>query len=346
MIRQPRYKTWRYPFCGLRPQLVRGVAVLYPGLPVCIVIALAAHFIAGRHGGTEILLAVLLGMVLSPLHRDSLCQPGISFAARPLLQFGIALLGARITVEQISGDNARMLCLVLATVPATLVTGLVLGRLLRLPVQASLMGAVAVAICGASAVLAVAATLPRDQLDQRYVLGIIVGATGLGTLAMIMYPLVASALGFSEVETGVFLGATIHDVAQAAGSGYMVSENVGDVATVTKLMRVAMLVPVVAIIALWCRSASSAAPKLPWFLLGFFVIVLLNSFGYLAEAPRAAMVAISRECLLIAMAALGMKTSIPAFLKLGWRPVAQLTATSILLAVAAGFAVQIPVLLG
>ena len=114
------------------------------------------------------------------------------------------------------------------------------------------------AICGASAALALAAALPAHPQKERATLFTVVSVSALSTLAMIVYPMIAQALGLDARAAGIFLGATIHDVAQVVGAGYAMSQQTGDVATFVKLLRVAMLLPVIVVAVLLSRRQASA----------------------------------------------------------------------------------------
>jgi uncharacterized integral membrane protein (TIGR00698 family) len=146
---------------------------------------------------------------------------------------------------------------------------------------------------------------------------------------MILYPLFAVAIGFSHEQAGIFLGGTIHDVAQVVGAGYSISPQTGDIATYVKLLRVTMLLPVVFAIALAGRGAGGAAvakAPVPLFLLAFAALVALNSLGLLSKPVTDAASEVSRWCLVTAIAALGMKTSFKSLIVVGWRPVGLMVA--------------------
>ena len=139
--------------------------------------------------------------------------------------------------------------------------------------------------------------------------------------------MIVQALGLDPLQAGVFLGGTIHDVAQVVGAGYMISPHTGDVATYVKLLRVSMLLPVVFTIAfLAARMApggsGGARPQLPLFLVAFAALVAVNSLGWLPKAGADAATEVSRWCLVTAIAGLGMKTSFKDVMTAGWRPVA------------------------
>lgn len=315
------------------------LALRLPGLLVCLTIGLATTFLSDHHGGPTILYALLLGMAFHFLSQEGRCVPGVEFAARTVLRLGVALLGARITAGQVLELGLAPVLTVIAGVAASLAAGALLARRLGLDRGLGLLTGGAVGICGASAALALAAVLPRDERSERNLILTVVGVTTLSTVAMVTYPLVVKSLGLSDAAAGVFLGGTIHDVAQVVGAGYTVSPEAGDVSTVVKLMRVAMLVPVVLAFTLLFRTSAQAAarsarrPLLPSFLVAFVVLVLLNSTGLIPQAVAAAASDLSRWCLVTAIAALGIKTSLQRLAEVGWRPVALMVGETLVLAV-------------
>ena len=189
----------------------------------------------------------------------------------------------------------------------------------------------AVAICGASAALAIGAAL-RERVAERAVVFAVVGVTTLSTVAMVVYPLVARALGLDATATGVFLGGSIHDVAQVVGAGYMVSDTTGDTATVTKMLRVAMLVPVVLVIAWRTGSAGREGRRLPSFLVGFLVLMLAASLGLIPPGLASLLGEVSRACLVTAIAALGLRTAFGELAGLGWQPLALMVGETVFMA--------------
>jgi len=185
----------------------------------------------------------------------------------------------------------------------------------------------AVGICGASAALAIASVLPRTPESERDTILTVVTVTVLSTIAMIAYPLFVTVVGLDHIQAGIFLGGTIHDVAQVVGAGYSISPKTGDVATYVKLLRVTMLLPVVFSIAFVISCGvkggqSGAKAKLPLFLVGFAVLVAMNSLGLLPKAANDIANEVSRWSLVTAIAALGMKTSFKDLAAVGWRPIA------------------------
>ncbi len=317
--------------------LVQRARALAPGLLLAITIALASLFISTRYGGPVMLYALLFGIAFGFLGEDPKCAPGVRFASRTVLQVGVALLGAAITFGEAAALGANTLALVAAGVAGTLLGGTLIGRAFRLTPDHAFLSAGAVAICGASAAMAIAAALPRTANSERNLVLTVVGVTTVSTAAMVIYPSIAQLLHFSDAEAGVFIGATIHDVAQVVGAGHMVSDEAGAISAVVKLVRVAMLPLVVFLTAFAFRGDPSAraAKKfpLPLFVVGFAAVMMLNSFKVFPAEAFAALADVSKWCLVVAVAAFGVRTSLKEVVAVGARPVAVLALQTLLLLV-------------
>lgn len=313
---------------------------LWPGALMAGVIAMAARFVSGHYGGPTMLYALLFGIAFNFLSEERRTAPGIEFSARSILHLGVALLGARITLADATALGWHTVALVSTGVLATIAAGWSIGRALGLKNDHAMLSASAVAICGASAALALSALLPAHKDRERNLILTVIGVTALSTLAMIVYPMLAHALAFDDRAAGIFLGVTIHDVAQVVGAGYMVSNLAGESATIVKLMRVCMLVPVVLAVSWLFRErradAASGPALLPWFLVAYLVLVGLNSAGALSAAAADLMRDLSSWCIVAAVAALGMKTSLKDLVQVGPRPVAAMALQTAFLA---GFAI-------
>lgn len=309
---------------------------LLPGLTVAATVALAVGFISEHYGGPPFLLALLLGMAFNFLSTDARVRPGIDLSARTVLRIGVALLGIRITMDRITELGPIPILLAVCGVTVAIGSGLLLARLAGRSREEGLLSGGAVGICGASAAMAISAALPRSPQSERLTLLTVIGVTAFSTIAMIIYPVLASMLGLDETASGVLFGATIHDVAQVLGAGLTVSPHAGDVATFVKLVRVACLLPVVVAIGLIYRTRAGGAgtqtqPLLPHFLLGFIALVVLGSVIPLPAVVVSSVSDISRWCLLVAIAALGVKTSFAELFALGWKPLALILAETLVL---------------
>lgn len=310
-----------------------AVSVIAPGSALAVVIALAATFLTELHGGPQMLYALFLGVAFHYLSDEPRTRPGIDFCSQQVLRLGVGLLGARITAEQIAGLGWFTALTVVSAVVTTIACGLLLARWLGMSRAQGVLSGGAVAICGASAAMAISAVLPRQKHHERFTLMVVITVTVLSTVAMVLYPLVARALGLGPELAGLFIGGTIHDVAQVVGAGFTLGPQTGEVATIVKLFRVAMLAAVVMAVSVAFKrareQAAAAAPStlsirqplVPWFLWLFIALVAVNSAGALAAPLQHGLGWLSRACLVVAIAALGMKTSLKHLAEAGWRPV-------------------------
>jgi uncharacterized integral membrane protein (TIGR00698 family) len=310
-----------------------------PGLMVCLVIAISTSFLSENYGGPQLLYALLIGLSLHFLYLNETIKPGIDFCAKTALRLGVALLGIRITFADIAEIGLNTGLMVVFAVAATVTLGFFLAKLLKLSPDFGLIAGGSVGICGASAALAVASVLPKTKENERFTLLVVVGVTVLSTIAMVVYPFALQLLNITALPAGIFLGATIHDVAQVVAAGMLFGPEAGDVATVVKLFRVALLLPVVLFISIFFGAEKSSQPLgwgslrlIPTFLLGFVALSLVASMQILPSSITHSIGGISRWMLVIAIAAAGLKTNFQELAKLGWQPVVMLVVETIFIA--------------
>jgi uncharacterized integral membrane protein (TIGR00698 family) len=151
--------------------------------------------------------------------------------------------------------------------------------------------------------------------------------------------MIVGVLGLGSEHAGIFIGGTIHDVAQVVGAGYSMGKETGDVATIVKLLRVAMLLPVILLITLSYRKLHLAGPVgakkpplLPWFVVAFAVLVAINSAGLIPAALQQALQTLSTWLLVVSMAAIGMKSHLKEFATVGFRPIVLMVSETVFLA--------------
>jgi len=314
-----------------------AVRAAMPGLLLSATIALAVRFVSDRLGGPAMLYALLFGMAFNFLIEDERFASGIRFASRNILRIGVALLGLRITTGEITELGWPVVALIVASVAATILFGGLIGRAFGLKGDQSVLSAGAVGICGASAALAIASVLPTHKDSERNMILTVAGVTALSTVAMVVYPVLVTYLHYDNATAGIFLGTTIHDVAQVVGAGYIISDESGEISTLVKLIRVACLVPVVISISLIMRRdhspASGNVPLLPWFLVAFVALVVVNSLGWVPAEVHTMLTPVSSWCLLTAVAALGVKTSLKAIADVGPAPITVMVIQTVFLAV-------------
>lgn len=314
----------------------RRAAALAPGTAVAIMLALVALLIARLTILPAVLVGLLLGMLVAPAADGPRLNPGLAFSARRLLRIGVALLGARVTLGEMVDLGAGAAAISVGGLVLCLVVGYALARALRLSIELAFLTATAVAICGASATLAVAAVLPKSASRDHNAAATVAAITVVGTVAMVAWPFVALALGLDARESGIFYGATLHEVVQAVGAGFTHGPVAGEVATTVKLARVACLAPVVMMIGWWAHRSGGEIggrpPLLPLFLVSFLIFAGLASLGLLPEPLLLALAETSRFLLLVAIVALGSKIAPRQLREFGWRPLFAISAQSLAIA--------------
>jgi len=306
-----------------------------PGVALCFFIGFIATFLGSYYGAPQMLFALLLGMALSFLSKTLTYQPGIEISSKSILRIGVALLGFRITFEDIATLSYDILFWISGGIVLSLSAGLLLARAFGSTRAFGIISGGSVGICGASAALAISSVFPNNRETEKATIVTVVTVTTLSTVAMILYPIIATHLGFNDLESGIFLGGTIHDVAQVVGAGYGMNSNTGDTATIIKLFRVALLVPVVMLIALVISKQSNRSKSnlaIPYFLIAFSCFVLINSFGFIPQEINKLANITSSTFLVTAIAALGVKTSLQDIARYGILSVSLIIVETVLLA--------------
>jgi uncharacterized integral membrane protein (TIGR00698 family) len=319
------------------PDNLRRVA---PGTAVCAAIA-AVAYVADLRGWTHfgnvfvppLIIALAIGMAMQPLSGRPALKAGIEFSGRTLLRVGVALYGARLTLGNLVDGGPLPVLIAIAAVGFTIVFGAVAARAFGLTRNFGFLTGCATGVCGAAAAMATSAVLPKHENSDRDLAFTVMGVNFISTITMVVYPALHQALGFSGLEMGVFLGGSIHDVAQVAGAGQTLGPTILSDAIITKLLRVAFLLPAVMAIAWWVarsgEAAGEARPAPPVFLFGFLALAGLNSLGLVPAEAKAAITQISSFLIILAIAALGMKTSLLALARIGMAPVMLLVVETI-----------------
>lgn len=237
----------------------RGIAGRYlPGIMLSLVIAVAASFVSEHYGGPKFLYALLIGVAFHFLSENDRCRPGIEFSAKRLVRVGVALLGVRIVVSDVSALGLWGILGLAGAVVFTLCFGVLMARVLRVSPMFGLLSGGGTGICGISATMAISSTLPQSPESERCTLMSAIGIASLSTAVMVLYPLWVRWFGMTVPEAGLFLGGSIHDVAQVVGAGSILSPDIAKAATLAKMFRVAMLVPVVLTLSLVLRRTVAA----------------------------------------------------------------------------------------
>ena len=315
-----------------------------PGLAICAIASAAAAWLAQNYGVPIILAGLLLGLALNFAAGDARTHEGLDATSRHGLRAGIVLLGLQVTLMQIAGMGAVPFLGLALVMAAALLAALAAARATGQSPAVGLLAGGSTAICGASAALALYGAIGRERIEQAQFTLTLVILAAASAIALVTYPPLARMLGFSDAQAGFLVGASVHDVAQAIGAGFAVSDAAGAQATVVKLTRVALLAPLVTLAALWIAraqpvTATGNAALLPGFILAFLALVVVNSLVTLPPVVAATALTLSKTLLLLAVTATAMRTRTDLLLELGWRAVMPVLAATIAsLGVALAFA--------
>ena len=278
------------------------------GLIVVFFVASLSYALSFIYNAPAMLFALLLGMTISFINQSKKFADGIDFAASVLLKIGIVLMGFRLVFEDINAFGFLPIGCIFFIVLLTLCFGIGLSYLFKKNITLGLVSGAGVAICGASAVLAVNAVLPTKLQKSNNSIFVIVTITILSTLSMIIFPVFAKFFDLSNFVSGFLIGSTIHDVAQVVGAGYSINDDAGILATFFKMVRVLAL-PVVILAVSYCyNSRDRSVLNFPIFILGFLVTAFLANSVEFPDFIINSSVTISSWLLVCAIAAIGMKT--------------------------------------
>lgn len=329
------------------PAVRKPLSRFIPGLAICAIASAAAAWLSQNYGVPVILAGLLLGLALNFVTGDPRTHDGLDLTSRHGLRAGIVLLGAQVTVMQIATMGAVPFFGLALVMAAALIAALVAAKLTGQSKAVGVLAGGSTAICGASAALALYGAIGRERIDQAQFTLTLVVLAAASAIALTTYPALTQMLGFTDAQSGFLVGASIHDVAQAIGAGFAVSDAAGAQATVVKLTRVALLAPLVMLAALWIARVQPIAadargarvPLLPGFILAFLALVSINSLITLPPAVAGYTLIASKALLLLAVTATAMRTRTDLLLQMGWRSVMPvLAATLASLGVALGFA--------
>ncbi len=328
---------------------------LLPGLSLAGLIALlgtlAAQWLGAAVFGlsstpiSPILCSIALGLAIrNAIGLPEIYELGTQLCLKRVLRIGVALLGIRLGLAELGSIGLAAIPIVIATIATALLLVGFVSRALRLPARLGTLVAVGTAICGNTAIVATGPVIGASEDEVSYAVGSI---TVFGLLALIAYPFVAHGLFDDPGAIGLFLGTAIHDTAQVVGAALLYVQQFGsrevlDVATVTKLVRNLFMLGVIPLAAvLYRRSAETRGPRpklgqlVPGFVVGFAALALVRTLGDAGDAPFGGwlsapawhdlverMSTVSTACLTVAMAAVGLGTSLERMRTLGLRPLA------------------------
>jgi uncharacterized integral membrane protein (TIGR00698 family) len=323
-----------------------------PGLYLVTAVAIVARSLHGlipspemARAISEVFIAVLLGFhARNAIRFSPRFEPGIRFALQRILRFGIILLGVRLSFQDVVNTGLAASLLIFACVAFALTLAYVVGRFLRIPARLAALIGVGTAICGNSAIIATAPVIEARDEDVSYAVATI---TFFGTLAVLLYPSIGYFTGMTDRVFGMWAGTAILDTSQVVAAGAAFSDAARDIATVVKLVRNTLMVPLILLIGVVYtraqkkRDASvkvSVSKIVPWFVIGFLGMTLVrtlgNAYGFLpvnVSAPGNLVTAakfllavdeVAKFAILMALAAIGLSTDAESIRRTGVKPVA------------------------
>ncbi len=296
---------------ALRSFFIKKSKEVLGGLSLVIVIALSSSFLSTHYQAPTMLFALLIGIAFNFLSKEKNCIAGIEFASGSLLRLGVGLLGLKLTFSNVESVGFIPIASVLLLVSFTLLSGVILSFVFGRKLGFGILAGGAVAICGASAALSIAAALPSKKELNQDVLFVVIGVTVLSTISMIIYPVLFKYLGMNNIQSGYLIGATVHDIAQVVGAGYSISEDSGIIATFIKMIRVSTLPVVILVVAyLFKEKGVERKLSLPWFIFLFIILALANNVITIPVIILNFLNNVSMWFLIIAISALGVKTNL------------------------------------
>jgi uncharacterized integral membrane protein (TIGR00698 family) len=307
-----------------------AIRSVVPGLSLTAGIAAAALLVArtpGFSAFSPMIIAMVMGIAIrNTVGVKSWARPGIGFSVKRLLRIAIVLLGLQLTIVQVVAVGGRGMLIVAATLLASFIVTVRIGRWLGVNRQLAELIAAGTSICGASAVIATNTVTQAPDEDVSYAVACV---TIFGSLAMLIYPWLSTPLGLEPHAYGLWAGASIHEVAQVVAAGFQNGQAAGEFATIAKLARVMLLAPMVLFLGLLAQRAAArrrddaalaARPPMPWFVLGFVAMVGLGSMIGLPVEWKRGLATLTSFLLSTALAGMGFDTDLRKLTAEGIRP--------------------------
>lgn len=315
---------------------LNGVLNIIPGFLIALLIAATAKWIESLlpiHLIGASVIALFIGMIINQIKKpNKIISSGLKFTSKKVLKFAIVLLGASLSISTILQVGKMSLAVMAFTLLTCFGGGYFIGKALGLNWKLSNLISAGTGICGGSAIAAIAPVIDAEDSDIAYAMS----ATFLFDMAMIIaFPFMGNALGLSDMAYGLWAGTAVNDTSSVVAAGYAFSEAAGDFATMVKLTRTLSIIPTVIIFSLISahikakkHAATNGEAKtkvnifglLPWFILAFVGVAIVNSFGLIPLAVSSTLKDISKFLMVAALAAIGMNTDFKEMKKSGINP--------------------------
>ncbi|GMA97297.1 YeiH family protein [Pelosinus sp. IPA-1] len=298
---------------------------ILPGVCIVIAIAIPSWFLGDvvpLIGGP--VFGILLGMIIACWKRPAIYEDGITFSSKKILQASIILLGFEMNLFNVFKVGSQSLYIMIFTLSAAFISAWLVGKYLKLPGNTSILIGVGTAICGGSAIAATAPVISAKDKDVAYSISTIFL---FNIAAVFIFPFMGHILGMNDMGFGMWAGTAINDTSSVVAAGYSYSHEAGNFATIVKLTRALMIVPVTLTLALIiARKKTSTgnfgiAKIFPWFILGFLAASIINTTGFIPQVVCEFLSHTGKFFIVIAMAAIGLKTHLKHIFNNGIRPI-------------------------
>ena len=309
------------------------------GIVIVLIISVFVTFLSEFSFFKDLAISpLIIGILFGMLYANSIKKyfpqsfdKGVAFCTKTLLRTGIVLYGFRLTFQNLEEVGFSGVFTAFLIVSSTFIIGYLFGtKVLKLDREITILTSAGSAICGAAAVLATESVLKSPAYKSAIAVSTVVV---FGTIAMFLYPFLfkLGILNLSDSNMGIYIGATLHEVAHAVGAGEALGESVSSNAVIVKMIRVMMLAPFLIILSIWLLKTAvnstidnkdtKAKIIIPWFALMFIVVVAFNSFDLLSLQIVESINYLDSFILTVAMTALGMQTSFDKFKNVGLKPI-------------------------
>ena len=309
------------------------------GIVIVLIISVFVTFLSEFSFFKDLAISpLIIGILFGMLYANSIKKyfpqsfdKGVAFCTKTLLRTGIVLYGFRLTFQNLEEVGFSGVFTAFLIVSSTFIIGYLFGtKVLKLDREITILTSAGSAICGAAAVLATESVLKSPAYKSAIAVSTVVV---FGTIAMFLYPFLfkLGILNLSDSNMGIYIGATLHEVAHAVGAGEALGENVSSNAVIVKMIRVMMLAPFLIILSIWLlktavnstidNNGTKSKIIIPWFAVMFIVVVAFNSFDLLSLQIVESINYLDSFILTVAMTALGMQTSFDKFKNVGLKPI-------------------------
>lgn len=323
------------------------VRILLPGILLCVAVTATASGLGwmearlfGRAWIETLVIAILLGAAIRSLWKPpAFLQGGIAYAGKQMLEFAVVLLGASVSALTIVAAGPVLMLSVILVVAGALTASYLIGRALKLPAKMAMLIASGNAICGNSAIAAVAPVIGATQAD---VAASIAFTAVLGVVTVITLPMLGDILGMTMSQYGTLAGMTVYAVPQVLAATVPVGPEAVEMGTLVKLVRVLMLGPVCVVLSIIVHRAGQKAGSMvklgfgkmvPWFIIGFLGMLFVRSLGLIPDVLLDPVKLLAGVLTTIAMAALGLGVDVRVVARAGARVTAAVTCSLLMLAV-------------